>query len=379
MKPFYLYDILGQTAGRALDFQDREGFFPAGHNGPWRDDDTPVRTTAHWALAMFKAYRITGETMFLDAAVKACGYLIRKEQRPGGFTFHCRTNQKNKNMCNGLIGQVWAMEPLVLIGESLHREEYLEAARKTALLHPYDRKHHVWNNVEIDGKIPGISRTVNQQVWFAAICLITGKILRDNNLYGTAVDFLAHLPPLAGYLGEKGLIRHRFEIRRGISNRIAEKITGKKNVNGGDDDTLKTLSEGYLSFILYGLAMAYEHSAEEAFWGNGRLREIISDAVAYMNGRFPFGCGEKTGYRWCYNPTGIEMAYVLQVFEKYLNLENTGENISIWLAAQFDLYYDAAENLMSANTDDPVILSSRIYEAARLKNYRLSLSDEHGK
>jgi hypothetical protein len=376
MKQLPLDDILCKSAERALALQDREGFFPKGHNGPWLDEDTPVRTTAHWAITIFKAYRITGREIFLNAAVKACDYLISKERRPYGYTFYCRTGEKDKNMCNGLVGQAWAVEPLILIGEGLNRAEYLDAARQTVLLHPYDRNRHVWNNVEIDGKILGINRTLNQQIWFAAVSLITGKILHDKKMYDTAVDFFVHLPGLAVYMEDKGLIRHRFEISRGISNRIAKKMTGEKKDNGGDNDTLKTLSEGYLSFILYGLALAYAYSGKEAFWGDEKLKAMISGAVAFMNDQFPFGCGEKTGYRWCYNPTGIEMAYVLQVFEKYLNLESAAQNISAWLGRQFGFYYDNRKNLMSRNTGDPVILSSRIYEAVRLNNYSLSLSDD---
>jgi hypothetical protein len=376
MKTRLLHDILCSSAGRALEFQEREGYFPKGHNGPWEDEDTHVRTTAHWALTIFKAYQITGEKIFMDAAVNACDYLIRKEQRPHGYTFYCRGNQKGKNMCNGLIGQAWAIEPLILIGDGLKKPEYLEAVQKTAMLHQYNRRLHVWNNVEINGKILGINRTLNQQVWFAAVNLIIGKILNDKILFDRAADFFIHLRMLAVYMEEKGLIRHRFEGRRSISGRITKNIIGDKNGGGEDEDKLKLLSEGYLSFTLYGLALAYEYSSEQAFWGDEKLKEIISDAVAFMNSKFTFGCGEKTGYRWCYNPTGIEMSYVLQVFEKYLNLESAEKNISLWLGKQFDFYYDAEDNTLSGNTDDPVILSSRIYEAARLNNYSVSLSDD---
>jgi hypothetical protein len=69
------------------------------------------------------------------------------------------------------------------------------------------------------------------------------------------------------------------------------------------------------------------------------------------------------------------MSYVLQVFEKYLNLESSQNYISLFLTKQFELYYDFEKNILSQNTMDPIILSARLYEAVRLKNYNISTSD----
>lgn len=88
-----------------------------------------------------------------------------------------------------------------------------------------------------------------------------------------------------------------------------------------DSGHMKLLSQGYSSFLLYGLALAYEYGGEEDFWGDIKIKAIISGAIDYSVKKFPFGHGESTGYRWCYNPTGIEMSYVLQVFQKYLKIE----------------------------------------------------------
>ncbi|KUG23932.1 hypothetical protein ASZ90_006260 [hydrocarbon metagenome] len=377
MKQFHLYDILCSTAKKSIEFQKEDGCFPEGHNGPWHDFDTHVRTTAHWALTVFKAYEITDEKIFLDATLKACDYLIKKEQRPSGYTFYCRTNQTGKNMCNGLIGQAWAIEPLIFIGESLNVPEYLNVAQKTALLHEYDYRSHLWRNKEISGKTMHINPALNQQVWFAALLMITGRILNDKTLQDCARDFFTNFPARVSFV-EEGLVRHRIENKSTSLQIIKSKMRliyqyGKAT----DADKIKLLSQGYLSFLLYGLALAYHYSSGEDFWDDIKMKTIISCSVDYIVGRFPFGCGEKTGYRWCYNPTGIEISYVLQVFQKYLKREPGEHTISAWLNKQFEYYYDFDKKMMCKNTEDPVILSSRIYEAARLNNYSLSIFD-HG-
>jgi hypothetical protein len=371
-----LYDLIVSSACAGLKIQKTTGEYPGGHNGPWGDVDTNVRTTAHWALITFKAYEITGEEKFLSSAIRACDYLIRKEQRPYGYTFYCMTNKTGKNMCNGLIGQAWAMEPLIFIGDRLNKPEYLYIAQKVALMHKYSKRHHAWNNTEIDGKTLGMNYTLNQQVWFAALSLITSKILCDKKLNDSAVDFFINLPLLVSYIKEKGLIKHEFDGHKWIFRSIVKQLIGRKNERAIDCDKLKLLSQGYLSFILYALALAYERHNEEYFWNDNRLKIFISDAIDYIIKNLPFGWGEKTGYRWCYNPTGIEMAYVLQVFQKYLNLEFSQNYISLFLTKQIELYYDFEKNMLSKNTMDPVILSARIYETVRLNNYNICMPDK---
>lgn len=375
MKKINLNDILCGSALTSLELQNDDGSFPNGHNGPWNDVDTPVRTTAHWALTLFKAYDITGGNIFLEAALKACDYLIKKEQRPYGYTFYCRTNQTGKNRCNGLIGQVWAIEPLVFVGHRINNPEYLNVAHKIALLHEYDYKCHLWKNTEITGEILGINYALNQQVWFAALLMIIGKTVNDESLRKAARDFFVHFPSSVSFI-EEGLIRHKME------NKLTRYQRMKNNINfsGGRKKTMDTgqmtlLSQGYSSFLLYGLALAYAYGGEEDFWGDVRIKAIISGAADYIVKKFPFGHGESTGYRWCYNPTGIEMSYVLQVFQKYLKIEPVDHAVSAWLNKQFEFYYDFTKKMMCKNTGDPVILSSRIYEATRLNNYSLSLSE----
>ena len=65
------------------------------------------------------------------------------------------------------------------------------------------------------------------------------------------------------------------------------------------------------------------------------------------------------------------MALRLQVLEEYLNLEYSEKYILLLLTERFELYYDFERNMLFKNTTDPAILSARLYETVRLKNYNI--------
>ena len=52
----YLSVIILKSSEIALKKQHENGSFPEEHNGPWYDQDTLVRNTAHWAITLHKAY-----------------------------------------------------------------------------------------------------------------------------------------------------------------------------------------------------------------------------------------------------------------------------------------------------------------------------------
>ncbi len=54
-----LSNIIQQSSKAALQIQSDDGSFPPGHNGPYHDQETPVRNTAHWLFTMLKACEIS--------------------------------------------------------------------------------------------------------------------------------------------------------------------------------------------------------------------------------------------------------------------------------------------------------------------------------
>ncbi len=173
-----LNEVLIRSSSAALALQREDGSFPEGHNGPWNDLDTPVRVTANWSILLLKGYTLTRDKIMRDAALRAGDYLTNSKCRPHCFSFFCRKT-KNKNQCNGLIGQAWAIEALIELGKELKKNRYLQIAEDVIMKHRFNEKHCLWHNLEIDGKNLHINRTLNQQIWFSLmahkIFLLTGQ------------------------------------------------------------------------------------------------------------------------------------------------------------------------------------------------------------
>ena len=88
-----------------------------GHNGPYNDPETYVRTHAHLSILFFKAFKITKNNKYKKEAIRQINFLLLKEARPYNSTFHYR-NKKGKDKCNGLIGQAWSIEALMIAYEN---------------------------------------------------------------------------------------------------------------------------------------------------------------------------------------------------------------------------------------------------------------------
>src|SRR5512134_800532 len=108
-----LHEVIVDSARAAIALMSPStGSVPGGHNGPYHDPETPVRTTSHWLITFVAAYRISVGDVFRDAACRAAGYLQTEDARPRRKTFYHRLNP-SKDGCNGLVGQAWTLEALL--------------------------------------------------------------------------------------------------------------------------------------------------------------------------------------------------------------------------------------------------------------------------
>lgn len=165
-----------------IPLQQKDGSFPAGHNGPHKDQETPVRNTSHFLIYNCYLFKTTGDKIFREAAQKASDYLMKKDTRPMGNAYWCRLNPE-KDFNNGLIGQAWALEALVYASGTLEREDLYNAAIDLVKKHKWDPKYHLWHNLNVDGSYGGINNTYNQQLWFTSIVL---KLYGEEELYRQA-------------------------------------------------------------------------------------------------------------------------------------------------------------------------------------------------
>lgn len=363
-----LSDLIIRSADSGRNMQDEQGYLPGGHNGPWDVINTNVRTTAHWALIFFESYKITNDEQYLKAAIRACDYLLSNEARPYGRSFFCINREDGKSLNNGLIGQAWAIEPLIIIGNGIGDDRYIDTARYIISIHPYSFTNHAWSAVDIDGRIIGEHRTLNQQIWMTAMCIMLGKDMNDKRLLEVGFDFYKHAEEKFVIL-KKGLIGQKCRTKQDPAKTkkpLARILQGRNLIKR---------SEAYLTFLLYGIALAYELIPEEDFWNGLNLKKHIHEAISYIEKGYPYGFLENiNSFRWSYNPTGIEMAYIMQTFYSYLGKAKDTtfyDRLAKWLCLQFEGYFDVSTNLLIRNTGDPNILAARLYEATRINDLEI--------
>lgn len=368
-----LTEIMERSARAGLRMQARDGAMPAGHNGPWHDPETSVRATAHWALVFHDAYSRSRRQEFLDAAIRACDYLIANERRPSGATFACRLPKQGKSQCNGLIGQAWAVEALILIGGALKVPDYLRIAEAVLSLHPYDARSHAWRVVEVDGQVMGADRTYNQQIWF---CAMVDLFARTQGAPGfcqipAARDFSAHLGRITRLTNRSYFSHHVARSPGGrLRDAVTWPITGRRRRGSEPAFAQNYLSVGYHSFVLYGLGLLRDRlpSGKRLVPTGlgGLIGRGLNTARKHLWGLPP---GENA-FAYGYNPTGIEIAYALLMFPDLArHYAASGPGPEEWLASQLARHFNPATGLMDRDAPDPIGLAARIYEAMRLPDW----------
>lgn len=366
-----LKESLLATAYNGISLQHEVGWFPPGHNGPWMDTDTPIRVTAHYSMVFFYAWKLTENEAFKAAGIRACQWIVdlHKINPRGGVP--CRINS-SKNNCNGLIGQAWAAEPLIQIGALHNNDEYLSVSKSILTNPSYDWALHGWRPIETNGQQLSYCRTLNQQIWFAAMRAkqAESQSVEDREL----LDFLTHLhshlklnsEALPAHLikardkGRRVSIPHMTKFVLRLRNRLRN---SSQSFNPSPDE----LERGYASFILYGLAMLEESGFLSKF-AHPDLYAKIREAIVAVDHLLPSLTGSPGSFFWAYNPTGIEMAYVLQVFSARFSYNSAMPRLQPqnWLQLQFEHHLDPETKLLDRNTADSNILRARIYEAGRL-------------
>lgn len=361
-----LSDIIVQSSRAALSIQLPDGSFPPGWNGPHHDPQTPVRNTAHWLITLLKAYEISNEPRFKDAAWRAASYLTAEQVRPMGATFFCRTNPR-KDFCNGLIGQAWAIEALVVAAEKLEVEQYQTVARDVFELHPFDEQASLWRRVNVDGSYNSFDLVFNHQLMFA----VAGAMLTDgggsDGAIGSQVrQFLDRVQVSHLRTTRSGRITHLLPPplpRVGISARIHS--IARPLFLLRPDPHMADIEMGYQAFNLYLFSLLSRHIPDHPLWQSSKFRS----ALRFANSAEFAQEVENNRYAYPYNPTGFEMGVAIQVFASAF--EPATHPASWWIEQQLHRCYDSTEMLMSKVTEDGETLASRLYEATYLDDVTL--------
>jgi len=378
-----LTDFILEISNRAFD--NESIYFNGGHNGPYNDSETPVRNKGHWLIIFSKCFELTGKQIYLDTVRKLAEYLVSKESRPYGYSFHHRLKEV-KDKCNGLIGQAWTFAALAHASLVTENPKFAELAEEVFFQHRFNLECGLWNRMEIDGNIESIDSTFNHQLWFAACASILISS-RRNEIYRRIISFLDALSENLTVL-DNGLICHPIENQlRGnkfdlsqisnlkkLKNNVFQ-IMGIRNSKNYDqikdkNDRMIYKSIGYHQFNIYAFAMLKETIPEHSFWQSPEFGRSVD---YLLSDEFKNGISDNI-YGFPYNPPGFEIPYSLSVLTDMSESELV-EISSWWVNEQFKRCYNPKTRMMDRNTEDSLTHTARIYEVTRLSNRYLEKMD----
>lgn len=370
-------ELVVRSAEAFLPLQREDGSFPSGHNGPYYDDELPLRNTAHLLILMLGAHRASADEQYREAALRALDYVTASERRPMGATWWLR-KKPEKDFSNGVIGQAWVIEALAFAADVLQKQELNSLAEEVFLLHPFDADRGRWRVVNVDGSHAPVDMTFNHQLWFAA----AGSYLMHHE--DIALRVRRFMDTLDSNLGlyENGLVVHALgglrnsalPLRRRLKQAVKSRLTGQGRPNHADPVLNKAI--GYHAFNTYAFGMLFDNLPDHAFWQSttfSRMLEFLQtgwyrDGLDYYTPdpahatarQLPFN---RFGY--AYNPPGIEVAYTIKTFKAHFG-DSHAALMDEWLDRQQVKTLDPQTSLMTRNTDDAATLSARVYEAVRL-------------
>lgn len=379
-----LFDLIVLTANSALNLQNSDGSMPPGYNGPYHHNYTPLRNTAHWSITFLKAYEITGETKFMEAAHRCCQCLTRADARPFGKNFLiCKDTGRETN---GLLGPAWVIEALNIASKKLKITKYKNIAREMFLLHPFNIENSIWQMVGVDGEVRElveiydpvhkitmkVPETFNHVLWFA----MSGLLLSENNDSEIESQLDSFFNKLMYYFEayEDGLISHNPYIK------------GRKHQT---DLTVRHKEIGYHAFNLYAYALIREIKPNLPFFETHEFNNALQFIMQpeYLIGLLDTDHEQKDKYTppnlkklghnrygFAYNVTGFEIAFILWIFHDVFK-ENTSfdlnSEIEKWTSEQINRCFNFETGLMTLNTEDEMTLAARIYEVTRLPDFEL--------
>tara|TARA_B100001750_G_C15520074_1_gene610818 strand:- start:670 stop:1836 length:1167 start_codon:yes stop_codon:yes gene_type:complete len=385
-----LAELIIEVSKNAILTQMEDGSMPPGHNGPYNDNETPVRNTSHWLITFAKSYELTNNSIFLDAVQKAANYLISNEARPFNFSFYHR-KKSQLDSCNGLIGQAWTMEALAIASIILNNKKYSELGEEVFLQHNFNNNYGLWNRLEIDGQIKSIDPTFNHQLWFAA-CGAQLKGSRKDKCDSIIKSFISKLPKNLSIIKgglifhpikTQGIIKEKYDkkpiailIRTVISKSInmIRNIIKQKEKQKNKIDKMIYKSIGYHHFNMYAFALLKDVYPNLDYWDR---EDFLSTIHFLLNDDYKKKI-ETNSFGYPYNPPGFEVPFAL---EKLAKLDNNELEIlsKYWINNQLNRSYNINNKTMDKNTNDALTHSARIYELTRINNLNLKISYESEK
>ena len=335
------------SAQQGLKILNKNQEMPSGHNGPYFDEETPVRNNAHWAMLFLKAFSLSKNKDYLLAAKKCISFL--KNSINENHVFKCRM-KKGKDKVNGLIGQAWAIEPLGFIQKYEPDSEALQMAIKLIRQHKYDKNISLWYKSNLKGQNDGLDFTFNHQLWFTAIASKFSKY--DNEIDLLCLDFLNNI-------NKNIQIDKSGRILQSIKINILEsqfKPFLKKFLRRKQYLYNKLKEIGYHGFNTYAFALLYQSYPQNKFWNS----DIFNKVINYLSSNEFSKNIRRTKYGFPYNPPGIEILATSKIFaEKFeFDLDLVDD---LW-NHQMKVSFNKESGLLSEGSFDKNTNMARAYE-----------------
>ena len=338
------------------DFQFSDGSFAAGHNGPYNDEETPIRNTSHMLYALCDAYQSTGDKKFLRSAERALTYLLNNEHITCRGFYVCRVSQ-SKDATNGVIGHAWLIE--ALLKASTHfGGEARKAAEKLWSLHHFDYTVGAWAKPAIGNSSASYDHTFNHQLWFAACASELG----GDEVYRQITCFIEkNVSRVVTY--KNGVLYHNTPVGSWFNWLKIDPEMGFRKLlgpvkNRKQKSRMYLHSAGYHTFNLYAFSMLAKAGYREALYKAFDINSLLS---CVRNKKFESDLLNLKKIGVGYNPSGVEAAFALKI----LGDEKDSNMISSWL--KFQLRETSCDDgVLVKDSPDKATSAARVYEGMRL-------------
>lgn len=334
----------------------------AGNNGPYQEEDLPVRNTAHWLVTLSILYKITKKEQYLSKAKQFAEYLCH-ENAYGKHGIIKIRNTKISDYTDGIIGIAWIIEALMEAAKVLHKDEYYYRAVELFKAEFFDENMGLWKIVDIDDNIISIDYVYNHQLWFAASGAMILDYKFDSDIDRQITLFLNSWRKQL-IIQPSGLLYHQVNYQYSLKSILKKKLKAIM-CDFGIGKTLKkqkVLERGYQMFDLYGFALLYKRYSDCDIYNSSQFNRAMKFCLNKNNLKQLFISEKKYNkYAFPYNSPAFEYPYLAKTI-----LGKVDERLlKKLMEIQINLCYSSEEKDFSRNNDDPFTLTARIYELVR--------------
>lgn len=355
----YLYKIK-DIADFHLDTFLDAGHAPKGCNGPYKNNDTPIRNTSHWAVTYSALYQIFKEEKYFNIINRFANYLLDSTNYGISGAAICRKNAADDT--NGVIGQAWVIEGLLACYDITKNENLFDRAISVFDSQELSVETGLWKIRCSDGRNIGYDYVYNHNLWFSAA---GSQILDRKNIQNVRkkiLIFLNHSKTTYG-VQPSGCLYHLINLNVGFIGNIkfsAKKVLTDFNISKFKD--INYLEKGYHLFDLYGFALLMNQFSDHPALNSAKLKKAITYGAGkhFLNSLGAIG-KPLNRYSYPYNSPAFEYPYITSVLGVGCD-EKIAEKM---LEIQFTELFDEKRMLFLNKNEDPDTLTARMYELIR--------------